>query len=53
MFFPAATQTRIVDLDEVWYGTTTVEDYVKSLQDEFKKEFDDGMVPPIPKPAMK
>lgn len=53
MFFPAATQTRIVNIDEVWYGTTTVEDYVKSLQDEFKKEFDDGMVPPIPKPAMK
>ena len=51
-FFPAAVQTRIVNIDEVWYGTTTVDDYVQSLEDEFKPEFDKGMVPPIPEPNL-
>lgn len=53
MFFPSATQVRIVNIDEVWYGTTSVNDYVQSLEDEFKTEFDNGMVPPIPAPTMK
>lgn len=52
-FFPSATQTRIVNIDEVWYGTTSVDEYVQSLEDEFKPEFDKGLVPPIPKPGMK
>lgn len=51
VFFPAATQQRIVNIEEVWYDTTTVDDYVKSLESEFKTEFDKGLVPPIPKPA--
>lgn len=51
-FFPSATQTRIVNIDEVWYETSTVDEYVQSLEDEFKTEFDNGMVPPTPKPNM-
>lgn len=51
-FFPAAVQTRIVNIDEVWYGTSSVDDYVQSLQDEFKTDFDKGLVPPIPEPNM-
>lgn len=49
-FFPAAVQTRIINIDEVWYDTISVEDYVQSLEDEFKPEFDKGLVPPIPEP---
>ena len=51
-FFPSATQTRIVNIDEVWYETSTVDEYVQSLEDEFKTEFENGMVPPTPKPNM-
>lgn len=51
VFFPAATQQRIVNIDEVWFGTTSVDDYVQSIEDEFEPEFEKGLVPPIPKPA--
>lgn len=51
-FFPAAVQTRIINIDEVWYDTTSVDDYVQSLEDEFKPQFDKGLVPPIPEPKM-
>lgn len=53
VFFPSATQNRIVNIEEVWYDTTSVEDYVASIQAEFEKEFEKGLVPPIPQPAMK
>jgi raffinose/stachyose/melibiose transport system substrate-binding protein len=52
VFFPSATQNRIVNIDEVWYDTATVEDYVASIQSEFEVEFEKGLVPPIPQPAM-
>lgn len=52
VFFPSATQTRIVNIDEVWYGTSSVEDYVQSIQDEFEVEFENGLVPPIPEPSL-
>lgn len=51
VFFPGATQTRIVNIDEVWYDTTTVEDYVASIQAEFEVELEKGLVPPIPEPV--
>lgn len=51
VFFPADTQQRIVNIDEVWFGTSSVDDYVDSLETAFKAEFDKGLVPPIPKPA--
>ncbi|MGI6069209.1 MAG: ABC transporter substrate-binding protein [Blautia sp.] len=53
VFFPAATQQRIVNIEEVWYDTVSVDDYVQSIEDEFKVEFDKGLVPPIPAPATK
>ena len=52
VFFPAATQTRIVNIDEVWYGTSDVDSYVQSIQDEFAVEFEKGLVPPIPAPSL-
>lgn len=51
VFFPADTQQRIVNIDEVWFGTSSVDDYVKSLDTAFQEEFKKGLVPPIPKPA--
>lgn len=51
VFFPAATQQRIVNIEEVWYDTMSVDDYVESIEAEFKTELDKGLVPPIPKPA--
>lgn len=53
VFFPPATQTRIVNIDEVWFDTISVEDYVESLEKEFKTELEKGLVPPIPKPTTK
>ncbi len=51
VFFPAATQQRIINIDEVWFDTISVDDYVQSIQDEFEVEFEKGLVPPIPKPS--
>ena len=51
VFFPADTQQRIVNIDEVWFGTSSADDYVKSLDTAFQEEFKKGLVPPIPKPA--
>lgn len=51
VFFPAATQQKIVNIDEVWFDTVSVDDYVKALADEFQAEFEKGLVPPIPEPA--
>lgn len=53
VFFPAATQQKIVNIEEVWYETTSVEDYVTALDQEFRQEFEKGLVPPIPKPGTK
>jgi raffinose/stachyose/melibiose transport system substrate-binding protein len=53
VFFPAATQQRIVNIDEVWFDTTSVSDYLDSLDTEFSVEFEKGLVPPIPVPAAK
>ena len=52
VFFPSATQTRIVNIDEVWYDTSSVEDYVQSIEDEFAVELENGLVPPIPAPSL-
>ncbi len=53
VFFPPATQQRIINIDEVWFETVSVEEYVESLEKEFKTEYEKGIVPPIPKPTMK
>ncbi len=51
VFFPAATQQKIVNIDEVWFDTISVEDYTKALDTEFQAEFKKGLVPPIPEPV--
>ena len=51
MFFPAATQQAIVNIEDVWYDTISVTDYLDNMDKEFAAEFEKGLVPPIPKPA--
>lgn len=51
VFFPAATQQQIVNIEDVWYNTVSVSEYLDQMDTEFKAEFDKGLVPPIPKPA--
>lgn len=53
VFFPAATQQKIVNIDEVWFETTSVDDYLAALDAEFQEEFEKGLVPPIPEPGTK
>lgn len=53
VFFPAATQQQIVNIENVWYDTDSVSDYLDTMDKEFKTEFDKGLVPPIPQPTMK
>lgn len=52
VFFPAATQQDMVNIEDVWYNTISVSDYLNKVDKDFKEEFDKGMVPPIPAPSM-
>lgn len=52
VFFPAATQQDMVNIEDVWYDTISVSDYLDKVDKDFKEEFDKGLVPPIPAPAM-
>jgi raffinose/stachyose/melibiose transport system substrate-binding protein len=48
-FFPPKTETFIIDeIERVWAGDMTVEDYLQGLQDTFAAELEAGDVPPIP-----
>lgn len=51
VFFPAATQQDMVNIEDVWYNTISVSDYLNKVDKDFKEEFDKGMVPPIPAPV--
>lgn len=50
-FFPPSTLTRFYDIDTVWTGDETVETLMKSIDETFKKEMEQKLVPPIPAPA--
>lgn len=52
VFFPAAAQQDMVNIEDVWYNTISVSGYLDKVDKDFKEEFDKGMVPPIPAPAM-
>lgn len=53
VFFPASTQQNMVNIEDVWYDTISVSDYLDKVDKDFKEEFDKGLVPPIPVPTMK
>ena len=48
VFFPAATQQHVVNIEDVWYGVVSVENYLEAMDREFAAEFAKGLVPPIP-----
>ncbi|MGB3329874.1 MAG: extracellular solute-binding protein [Thermomicrobiales bacterium] len=48
-FFPPKSETFIIEqIEKVWAGDMTVEDYLSQLNDIFAKELAAGDVPPIP-----
>lgn len=53
VFFPASTQQNMVNIEDVWYDTISVSDYLDKVDKDFKEEFDKGLVPPIPVPTVK
>lgn len=50
-FFPPATAAALTDIDSVWLGNVTAEDFLAKVQKAFDKEKAKGLVPPLPKPA--
>lgn len=50
-FFPPATATLFTDVDGVWLGTQTTEQFLDQVESTFTGEFDKGLVPPLPEPA--
>jgi len=48
-FWPAATRTYLFEeIEKVWGGDLTVEEYLQGVQETFDQEVADGTVPPIP-----
>ena len=52
VFFPASTQQSMVNIEDVWYDTVSVNDYLDKVDKDFAEALAKGLVPPIPKPAM-
>lgn len=51
MFCPPATQTQIINIEEVWYDTVSVDDYLQELDETFQEEYDEGIAPSVPEPG--
>ncbi len=48
-FWPAKSMTHIIDeIERVWSGDITAEEYLQGLDDQFQEEFSAGEIPPIP-----
>ena len=48
-FCPPKTEQIIIDnIEKVWAGDMTAEEYLQSIQDQFDQEFAAGDIPPIP-----
>ncbi len=48
-FWPPKTETYLIEeIEKVWAGDITVEDYLQGLQDSFAAELEAGDVPPVP-----
>jgi raffinose/stachyose/melibiose transport system substrate-binding protein len=50
-FFPPATAAALTDIDSVWLGNVTAEDFLATVQKTFDEEKAKGLVPPLPEPA--
>lgn len=51
-FFPAATVTAFEDVDTVWQGVQSAEDFCKAVDAELQTEREAGLVCPLLKPAV-
>lgn len=51
-FFPPVTQEKWRDIDSVWQGVMTPEEFLDSVDEAFGPEFEAGMVCPLAKPAV-
>ena len=49
-FFPPATQTAFFDIDSVWLGELTVEDFLAAVQTAYEEDKAAGLVAPVPPP---
>ncbi|HET8522814.1 MAG TPA: extracellular solute-binding protein [Thermomicrobiales bacterium] len=48
-FWPPKTETYLIDnIEKVWAGDMTTEQYLQGMQDTFAQEAKAGLVPPIP-----
>ncbi|WP_353112338.1 extracellular solute-binding protein [Microbacterium sp.] len=50
-FFPPATAAALTDIDSVWLGNVTAEQFLANVQKVFEGEKAKGLVPPLPEPA--
>jgi raffinose/stachyose/melibiose transport system substrate-binding protein len=50
-FYPPATAAAFTDIDSVWLGKVSAQDFLAGVDKTFKAEKEKGLVPPLPKPA--
>jgi len=50
-YFPPETFNYFVNIDTVWFGESTAEELLDSVDVAFEKELAAGLVPPVPKPG--
>ncbi|MCU1475523.1 MAG: transporter substrate-binding protein [Subtercola sp.] len=50
-FFPPATAAALTDIDSVWLGNETAEQFLANVQKAFDDEKAKGLVPPLPVPT--
>lgn len=48
-FFPPATDTALSEIDTVWLGDMTAEQYLDKVDEEFAKEYAKNLVLVLPK----
>lgn len=48
--FPATTYETCIDIDTVWYGEQTAEEYLDSLDEAYAKDVENGSVITLPQP---
>jgi raffinose/stachyose/melibiose transport system substrate-binding protein len=51
-FFPPATKDHFVNIENVWEGRVSVEEYMKKADKTFQRELEKGLVPPLPEPDL-
>lgn len=49
-FYPPQTQQALIDIESVWLGETTTDEFLTGIQSTFAGELAAGDVPPIPQP---